>query len=74
MGNIKMVALRRHPFGVGHREAGEEYDADANEAKILTSLGWAREAKVEKVVTAAKPAAKKATKQTYQTRDLKAKE
>lgn len=87
MSQIKMVALRRHPFGVGTREKGEEYEANANEARILTVLGWAREAasvkavpqpeapKVEKVISPeTQPAAQKATKQTYRTRDMKAKD
>ena len=82
MSKVKMVAIRRHPFGAGFREVGDEYDADKNEAAILAGLGWAREAKVsaakpapvEKVVDAPKPAAKKAAKkQTYRTRDMKAK-
>ena len=84
MSKVKMVAIRRHPFGAGFREVGAEYDADKNEAAILAGLGWAREAKVaaakpapakvEKVVDAPKPAAKKAAKkQTYRTRDMKAK-
>ena len=51
-------------------------------ARRSAGLGWAREAKVsaakpapvEKVVDAPKPAAKKAAKkQTYRTRDMKAK-
>lgn len=97
MANIKMVALRRHAFGVGMRETGEQYEASPGEAATLKALGWAREAsaakpeakpqapavhtaKVEAETVAsrdmkpAKKAAKKASKQTYRTRDMKAKE
>ena len=44
MSPIKMVALRKHPFGTGEREAGEEYDATADESAILIALGWAKKA------------------------------
>ena len=89
MSQVKMVALRRHPFGVGTREKGEEYTASEGEAKILVALKWARPVKSGKVsspsvddATSApvatevekKPAAKKATKRTYRTRDMKAKD
>ena len=78
MANVKLVALRRHPFGVGFREAGEEYEATQDEAATLTALGWSRAAK-EKAEKAeadekpAKPAKGPAKKQAYRTRDLKAK-
>lgn len=87
MAQIKMVALKRHPYGVGTREKGEEYDANPQEAKTLKAIGWARE--VEPAKTVAKPEpekvetrdlkpekkpAKKAAKQTYRTRDMKAKD
>ncbi len=85
---VKMLALRRHPFGVGHREKGEQYDATPDEAKVLTALGWARElpkqTKVEAkpepqtletaAMTAQKKPAKKAAEQRYRTRDMKAKD
>ena len=92
MSQIKMVALRRHPFGVGTRDVGEEYEASAQEAAILKGLGWAREAvKVEPIkvespkaaredaqlsdkALVAEPAVKEATKRTYRTRVMKAKD
>ncbi|MDQ0035923.1 putative membrane protein [Variovorax boronicumulans] len=54
MSSIKMVALRKHPFGTGEREAGEEYEATADESAILIALGWAKKAapKVEKPAAA----------------------
>lgn len=48
MSSIKMVALRKHPFGTGEREVGEEYEATADESAILIALGWAKKAKAEK--------------------------
>jgi len=56
MSSIKMVALRKHPFGVGEREAGEEYDATRSEADILIALGWGKEAEVKKAAVAPPPA------------------
>lgn len=55
MSSIKMVALRKHPFGTGVREAGEEYDATADESAILIALGWANKAKAEKTTPAPAP-------------------
>lgn len=49
MSSIKMVARRKHPFGTGEREAGEEYEATSDESAILIALGWAKKAKAEKV-------------------------
>lgn len=57
MSSIKMVALRKHPFGTGEREAGEEYDATAEESAILIALGWAKKAKAEKPTPEPTPAA-----------------
>ncbi len=71
MTDITMRALRRHPFGTGTREEGEEYVATASEAKVLESLGWASRADASEK-PAAKPS-KVAAKQTYRTRDMKAK-
>lgn len=88
MSSIKMVALRKHPFGTGEREAGEEYTATADEAAILIALKWAKKAPEPKPQEPAKaeavPAAKAATgkaleadatdaKRTYERRDMKAK-
>ena len=42
MSSIKMVALRKHPFGTGEREAGDEYQATPDESAILIALGWAK--------------------------------
>lgn len=42
MSSIKMIALRKHPFGTGERAAGEEYEATADESAILIALGWAK--------------------------------
>jgi hypothetical protein len=85
MSSVKMVALRKHPFGIGEREEGEEYEATADEAAILTALKWAKEAaaapapttvptaavaKVEKVTVADAVGKKRA----YQRRDMKAKD
>ncbi len=84
MTDITMKALRNHPFGTGIRQAGEEYDATASEAKVLEALGWAQRADAPKKAEAAKPApavtkaanppARKAAKkaQGYRTRDMKA--
>jgi len=41
MSSVKLVALRKHPFGTGEREKGEEYEATSDEAKVLVALGWA---------------------------------
>lgn len=57
MSSIKMVALRKHPFGTGEREAGEEYDATSDESAILIALGWAKKSKADKPVPAPAPAA-----------------
>lgn len=72
MANVKLVALRRHPFGVGFREKGEEYEATPEEAATLTALGWSREAGATPEKAQEKPA-KPAKKQAYRTRELKAK-
>ncbi|MYZ41411.1 hypothetical protein [Schauerella aestuarii] len=78
MSSIKMVALRKHPFGTGEREAGEEYTANADEASILTALKWAKPVKSEKAeATVAKKdldAEASEKKRAYQRRDLKAKD
>lgn len=42
MSSIKMTALRKHPFGTGEREMGEEYEATPDESAILIALGWAK--------------------------------
>lgn len=47
MSSIKMVAVRKHPFGTGEREAGEEYEASADESAVLIALGWAKKAAVK---------------------------
>lgn len=85
MNSIKMVALRKHPFGTGEREEGEEYFATPDESAILIALKWAAlatESKAEKKVEV-EPAAvidnkamtTKPTKDkgNYQRRDMKAK-
>ena len=87
MSSIKMVALRKHPFGTGDREAGEEYEATADESAILIALKWAKKAavRVEKPVapvevkalkaeTGAKGKTDTTDKRIYQRRDLKAKD
>jgi hypothetical protein len=58
MSSVKMVALRKHPFGTGEREEGEEYEATADEAAILTALKWAKKApqRETEVSVAAEPA------------------
>lgn len=74
MNNVKMVALRTHPFGTGTREAGEEYEATPEEAKTLQALKWARPVgKSEAPAAANKATEKVAKKQAYNTRDLRAK-
>lgn len=83
MSSIKMVALRKHPFGTGEREAGEEYEATADESAILTALGWAKASPVKaakvvpvetKVMKSEEVTPQEAgAKRTYQRRDLKAK-
>lgn len=82
----KMVALRRHAYGVGNKEAGERYEATPGEAKTLVALGWAaydaEEApKVEAKVLVAEEKASEpdadsapTAKRTYQRRDMKAKD
>lgn len=74
MSEVKLVALRSHPFGTGTREKDEEYEATQSEADVLVALGWSRlaGAKAEKVEKVQKPATP-AKKQGYKTRDLKAK-
>lgn len=86
MSSIKMVALRKHPFGTGEREAGEEYEATPNESAILIALKWAEKAKEKpakvekapvvetKVLKAEAKAETAPAKGTYQRRDLKAKD
>lgn len=86
MSSIKMVALRKHPFGTGERDVGEEYEATPNESAILIALKWAEKAKdkpakVEKTPVVETKVLKAETKDeatpskgTYQRRDLKAKD
>lgn len=38
----KMIALRRHAYGVGNKENGERYEASDQEARVLVALGWAK--------------------------------
>lgn len=38
----KMIALRRHAYGVGNKEKGERYEATAHEARTLVALGWSK--------------------------------
>lgn len=88
MSSIKMVALRKHPFGTGERDVGEEYEATPDESAILIALGWGKKAAVkapekapEKFEKVEPEVAKKALaanaddkKRTYQRRDMKAKD
>lgn len=87
MNSIKMTALRKHPFGTGNREAGEEYEATPDESAILIALGWAEKVEVEKAeappapveqqpeaIAGKEPVAEPETgKRSYQRRDMKAK-
>lgn len=81
----KMIALRRHAYGVGNKEAGERYEATPGEAKTLVALGWAAYDAEEapkfetKDLVAEEQAVEPATdtvptKRTYQRRDMKAKD
>lgn len=84
MSSIKMVALRKHPFGTGERDAGEEYEATPDESAILIALGWGKKAPekaAEKAPDAPAAIDNKAldaeaseNKRTYKRRDLKAKD
>lgn len=68
MADVKLKALRNHPFGVGIRETGEVYFASGSEASTLVALGWAE--KVADKAVKAKDDEPKA--KGYKTRDLKA--
>ena len=79
MKKIKVVALQAHTYDAVLYAAGGEYEANENELPVLVSLGWAREA----VAPAAKPVTvrqaveaekKPKEKQSYNTRDMKAKD
>lgn len=92
MSSIKMTALRKHPFGTGEREAGEEYEATPDESAILIALGWAKKSPIKAVekpveIHEKQPQEKKpeivkkvmevaapGKKNTYQRRDMKAKD
>lgn len=56
MSSIKMVALIKHPFGTGERDAGEEYEATTDEAATLIALGWAEKAPENKAANTHAPA------------------
>lgn len=74
MSDIKLVALRDHPFGTGIRVAGEEYMANESEAATLRALGWAEDAKEKpaKSDKSHKGDDEEKSKGHYKTRDLKA--
>lgn len=86
----KMIALRRHAYGVGQKEKGERYEASPDEARTLVALGWAKfdtegadetpagdgdETPEPPKTPAEKPASKKpAGKGKYSRRDMTAKD
>lgn len=72
---VKVKALRRHWYGHGFVEKGQEYEVSPDEHKVLKELGWSdvvqtREMKAE-VGSIAKPE-EPTGKRTYTRRDLTA--